>query len=142
MAFGQLCECSTCDFSFLSGHSHHEGNSQAFCRACFALFLLPTKSHWGPAIGELIELHRLQVTEMPGSSRKRKRPSVTQRLEPVGEYVLVERREGESWGVHYPMQDVRCPSCRELDQLTLDFESGEPCPVCKIGRLDCSPVDY
>lgn len=139
MSFGQSCKCSACEFTFHSGHNHHTGSSCVICRSCLARFELRTRSFWGPEAAELIELQK--VNEQLVYKHKRKPPRVERSWEPTGEFLLAEPIEGSTL-VSYPIQEIRCPSCKASGQLALDFETGEVCPECKHGKLVCTQVIY
>ena len=138
MGMGQQCNCNLCDFVFFSGHSHHEGSSNAMCLGCQTRFALPTASPWGPAVAELIELH---IQEKKVTFRHKKKPPQVEVLhKPTGVYLLAE--PGKRWGVHYPIETLDCPSCHRAGSLVLDFEEGQACPSCRLGVLACSAVEY
>lgn len=140
MGFGQRCKCTECDFDFCSGHSHHEGASSAVCKECLTLFDLPTKNFWGPEIAEVIELFKVEKRLV--YKHKKKPPRTEWSRHPTGEFLLAEP-SGQEWGrVHYPIDTVICPQCKTKGSLILDFESGENCPQCKSGKLECSQVIY
>lgn len=139
MGFGQVCKCTSCDFVFYSGHNHHAGSSCAVCKNCLTRFELPTKSFWGPQVGELVEFHRVLASVAPG--HKRKKPRIVRSSEPTGEYLLAEPIEGSSL-VSYPVAEICCPSCKAAGSMALDFLNGEDCPACKTGKLECADVMY
>ena len=136
---GHHCQCNKCDFDFCSGHSHHEGAAGVMCSECATEFSLPTRSSWGPNIGEVLELHKLTRT----FDKKTKKRKVLLRVtrEPTGLKLQVE--EGASRGeVHYPIESMVCPICSAAGVLKLDFSTGEQCPKCKLGKLQCDEVEY
>ncbi len=135
----QHCKCDACDFEFSSGHSHHSGNSWALCTACLTDFALITESFWGPAVGELIVLQKVEtVTKF---NHKKKPPVVTYLYEPTDEFLIVEKSAGE-YGVDYPTAHIVCPCCGLHDSLALDFTDQQACPKCKVGHLSCCSVIY
>lgn len=138
MGMGQECQCKSCALMFLSGHSHHEGYSSILCKACVTEFALPTRSAWGPSIGELVLLHKL-VREVK-VHHKKKPPEITYRLEPTDEFVIAESA-GE-WGVIYPVSHMVCPNCESKGTMMLDFEDGQSCPKCGDGVMQCCEIEY
>jgi hypothetical protein len=91
---GQHAECDSCDFEFLGGHSHHAGCSNVVCIACLARFALPTDSHWGPNVGEMIFLCKIVGKfQSPHQVSPKKAPWFEQTEE-----FLIAESAGE-WGV-------------------------------------------
>lgn len=138
MGMGQHCVCNACDFEFSSGHSHHCGCSFAVCVACLDEFSLPTRSFWGPEIGELVILNK--VNKVVTYRHKKKPPITTLTFEPTEEF-LIAVSAGE-WGVNYPIDHMCCPSCKRIGVIAIDFEDQRPCPKCRTGIIECSSVTY
>lgn len=143
---GQHASCPKCQFSFYGGHSHNSSASRCVCLGCKALYICPTRSPWGPEIGEEIELLRVSTTTRKlkkGKSRKIAEESY------VPTSVVFKAERGEAFhlgdavhhGVRYPVDLIPCPNCRER-QLTLGFEQGARCPMCKDSTLVLDVVDY
>jgi hypothetical protein len=121
---GLSSHCRKCDFRFASGHSHHTGSSSALCVACLADFVLPTRSPWGPSLGEVIELHRQTKAGLVGTEE------------------IFEAVRGEHGGVHYALEETACPDCKTKGSLATYFLHDTLCPVCKRGRLWSDLVIY
>lgn len=146
VTMGQHASCPKCRFSFYGGHSHHSGTSDCLCLGCKTRYICPTRSPWGPEIGEEIEVCRASNT-----TRKRKKgktgniPKKT--YVPTGVVFKAERGEpfqhGDtvSYFVHYPVDAIPCPNCGER-QLTFGFEPGAKCPMCQDGTLVLEAIEY
>jgi len=133
-------QCASCDFEFYSGHSHHEGACRAICIACLTEFKLPTRSTWGPELGEIIEIMRL--VRVP-NRRKLQRKYGKFRLvfEPTGQQVIVDRQQGQALKYEY-LSELPCNSCGVLGTYALDLSNVDMCPKCKSGELSCKAVMY
>ena len=53
---GMIHKCSSCRFSFLTGHRHHEGSSKAICIECLQEYIIKTERPWGPSLNEECQL--------------------------------------------------------------------------------------
>lgn len=134
----QNCECNNCDFTFIGGHSHHSGYSEAICSKCLTEFALPTKNNWGPDSAEVIELSKIIF-----ATKKKKIKGAWCRviakidLKPTGEYLLAENSNDLIGGIHYPFETLTCPECNSKGSIKGYFENEQICPKCKEGFLNC-----
>ena len=135
----QHATCNRCSFGFWGGHSHHCGSSCCVCLSCLANFVCPTKSVWGPSIGEVIPICRVQT-------KGKKKQQVTEIIASgvvfvaeMGDAIQIGRSTFH--GVHYPIETVPCPDCG-AHSLCLGFEEGTPCPKCKVGLIATLPIEY
>jgi hypothetical protein len=142
MVVGARCECETCGFEFCSGHSHHTGTRSAVCTHCVARYELPSKSIWGPDFDESIELHR--VTEEPGkrSGKKKHRLSSREISLPTSQHVVARADASGRYIELHHVEQLKCVECQRVGSIQLHFNSQDPCPKCRQGRLDCVEVLY
>ena len=111
-------------------------------------FVLPTKSEWGPDIGEEIKIGRLQqkledgwrsvIEIMPTGIRFTTQRGKQLSAPPKGTGL---DDEPPCYLVHYPIADVLCPDCGESN-LVMGFDDGDECPKCRLGKMKTSVVIY
>jgi len=146
MSFGQHCSCDSCEFEFLSGHSHHTGAGDAVCTQCDARYCLPSKSSWGPDFDELVELHSTHAEPVRHRGRRKNILYHNVVREPTGQHILAVRIEVE--GLPYPrvafagVDELECTTCKSRGSIVLDFNQSDACPRCKTGKLKCEEVTY
>lgn len=138
-SMGQHVTCPKCEFSFFGGHSHHTGASTCVCLACMELYHCPTKSEWGPVIGEDIQLFRV----ISFGKRKKTRTEFL----PTGVTFTAEQGEAFQLGerttylVHYPIDSIACPVCNQA-ALCFGFQNGDVCPKCKTESVRIDQIEY
>jgi hypothetical protein len=97
---------------------------------------LPTKSEWGPQIGEAVFLHRLSKTKRGKSQTI---PSESQAVAiDAGEYMLGRDKKHM---VDFDFSSTICPECKKAC-IVNQFNDGEACPKCKKGRIVNTSVIY
>ena len=136
----QHAVCNSCGFEFYGGHSHHTGCSQCVCLHCLSHFECPTRSPWGPAIGETIQLFRVETTGKGKKRRIRRVPTEARFVTTQGESTQIG--DQTFFNVHYPIEEeVACPTCGEF-KLCQGFELNSECPSCKSDPLSISAIEY
>lgn len=145
---GRRLQCNRCLFTFYGGQNHHAGYGRCLCTSCRSRFVLPTRSEWGPQIGEEIEIGRLQrklqdgwraVTEIkPTGIRFRTRRG--NRL-PARAANAVLGDQPSRYDVEYPIGEIDCPDCGE-PKLVMGFVDGDACPKCSRGTMKISAAIY
>jgi hypothetical protein len=143
MSSGQRCTCDSCDFEFWSGHSHHEGASNLVCTNCDARYCLPTKSIWGAESDEMIELNTVTYEPRKQRARKKYLPMVTRVRKPSGQYILaVSSGAPHFWITYDGVAELSCMTCRSVGLIVQDVDSGDACPRCKTGKIECVKAFY
>jgi hypothetical protein len=123
--FGRVYRCTSCDFDFSSGWSHHAGGQLLVCCDCGTHFVLGGgRSCWGARTGE-----DLQLFQRDG-----------ERDIPIGMRVVIRVRAvpgGESWdGISYlDLPDLACPHCDRPGALVQSLQEHQPCPACHRGTV-------
>jgi uncharacterized protein YbaR (Trm112 family) len=122
---GKVFRCTSCDFDFSSGWSHHAGGQFLVCRECGTLYVLGGgDSCWRARTGEHLEL-RFLPGEAEGDVATGPRVMVRVRAVP----------DGQEWdGVSYlDLPELACPRCNRPDALVQSLEEDLPCPACHRG---------
>lgn len=136
---GYLATCPKCAFRFTGGHSHDCGSSEAVCDTCQRYFRCPTNNRWGPRVGEIITVFKVEPT---GKRRKRMTKLVPTSLQ-------FEAIEGECVTptglkfnvIFYPRDGLPCTECQS-GTIRFGFEVGERCPWCSQAELKFTPIEH
>ena len=135
-------KCSTCDFEFNSGWSHHEWGAPLVCTNCACKFkVISEKSPWGPSPDEVLPVYRRSNKKKP----KRNGGSVFQ---PTGLTIIGRDSptviDGKT--VHFVQvspASLTCPQCNSAGTIVSSFVAGESCPKCHKGKVvDLGEVEY
>jgi hypothetical protein len=122
--FGQNFGCSTCDFEWLSGWSHHIGGQFLLCRSCCTPLLAGGgKSNWSPKPGEQLELFY----------------GLKESWHPSGMFITVPATGVPANAFQFSVlvqQGIPCPTCHATSAVTDSLKAGEPCPKCKRGFVE------
>ena len=111
--FGEVFNCSVCDFQFNTGWSHHVGGQFLICRDCVTRFVIGGGSScWGPVPGERLQLFQ---------ECYKKRPKKRNILVPTGIFLLPSD----------PLEPLACPACHRVGSMTTKLMAGECCPKCR-----------
>lgn len=121
--FGNIYECTSCDFRFSNGWSHHAGGISLFCTDCNCHFKLCGKSEWGA--DELEELEFIQRTEngFVNTGIKTRVVSVVNN-DSSAEGILIFR-----------LLNSVCPTCSSETGLHQEFLENTMCKLCFRGLI-------
>lgn len=124
---GKVFGCTSCDFDFSSGWSHHAGGQFLVCRECGTHYVLGGgESCWSARAGEHLQLQFLPC-DAEGDVATGTQVTVRVRAVP----------DDEEWdGVSYlDFPELSCPRCNRADALVQSLEVNQPCPACHRGTI-------
>lgn len=142
MGIGYDICCRNCDFSFLTGWSHHTASDNCVCTNCATVFSIKGfQSLWGISDSEVCHLYQ---SIKPKKQRKKKRDQATEYdtgVQVIGvtssqECTLPTDKTITVETFTFRLEGIGCPSCQQKASLRLSLESGDQCPKCRIGSIE------
>jgi hypothetical protein len=130
--FGEVFQCTHCDFGFNSGWSHHERSQSLLCLGCASGFRAHhPETVWGPDSTEPLKL-------LQGVYRKKKRSHEWQDTGitlKTSETVKPGARAGVFNFLYEALTGFTCPVCAQKNSIVETIAGEPPCPKCKTGQM-------
>ncbi|MEP6670611.1 MAG: hypothetical protein ABJF10_15750 [Chthoniobacter sp.] len=130
--FGEIFTCSSCDFEFQSGWSHHQAGESLVCRECAtAYFAGEGVSRWGAIPGERLKLFRGVYV------KRRKR----EEYQATGAFLTVSQNRASKdsavflFFLEEDLRHLSCVTCGKSGSIVETLHVGDQCPKCKAGKI-------